>query len=325
MARHPVILVGVDGGEAGIGAVKWAAAAARNYGWGLHLVCAYSLPSFVASTMDGGFAAIDESLVRASAEEVLDDAEAELERVSAMAAVDNAVALLRDDLPVSRSVETGDPTTVLAEMSKDAAMVVIGKRFGHGLADRILGTVSSALPPHAHCPTVVVPVGGDRQYTPVRRIVVGMDGSGAARIALLRAMEEAIRWNASLTVVSAVPLATGAAALSWGLAPMDPDDLIADVQQGLAEVVAETRAELGERAANLQVQFHALGGTGAALMNEFSTAVDLVVVGTRGRGGFAGLLLGSTSQSVIQHSSCPVLVVPSKTDTGSLGERFPWQ
>lgn len=294
-----------------MGAVDWAAAAARTHGWAIHLVCAYSLPSFAASTMDGGFAAIDESRVRSSADEVLDAAE---ER-------------LGEGLNVTRSVETGDPTTVLADMSRDASLVVIGKRRGGGLADRILGAVSSALPPHAYCPTVVVPYAANaRPNIPVRRIVVGMDGSDAARIALGAAINEAIAWKADLTVVSAVPLATGGAALSWGLAPMDPDELLADVQSGLDEIVGAALAEVGEAASGLSVDKHALGGSGAALMTEFSTAVDMVVVGTRGRGGFAGLLLGSTSQSVIQHAQCPVLVVPSKlAERSGLGGPFPWQ
>ena len=60
-----------------------------------------------------------------------------------------------------------------------------------------------------------------------------------------------------------------------------------------------------------KVARHALDGSPSSLLIEFSTAVDLVVVGTRGRGGFAGILLGSTSQTVIAHSTCPVMVVPS--------------
>jgi universal stress family domain protein len=55
-----------------------------------------------------------------------------------------------------------------------------------------------------------------------------------------------------------------------------------------------------------------LDGNAAELMAEFSTAVDLVVVGSRGRGGFSGLLLGSVSQGVLAHASCPVMVVPAR-------------
>ena len=60
------------------------------------------------------------------------------------------------------------------------------------------------------------------------------------------------------------------------------------------------------------VRRHVLDGNAAELMAEFSTAVDLIVVGSRGRGGFSGILLGSTSQAVLSHASCPVLVVPQR-------------
>lgn len=309
--KLPVILVGVDGSDASMGAVEWAAAQAKAAGWGIHLVCAYSLPSFAAATMDGGFAAIDESRIRASAEEVIDAGRARIP----------------EGITVTHSIETSDPTTVLADMSRDAAMLVVGKRRGGGLADRILGAVSATLPPHAYCPTVVVPVPRDGALrVPIKRIVVGVDGSEYARAALDRAISEALIWDASVTAVSAVPLGTGGAALSWGLAPMDPDELLSDVQNGLDQIVDDALEAAGGRAAGLTIDRHALGGSPAALLTEFSSAVDLVVMGTRGRGGFRGLLLGSTSQTVIQHASAPVLIVPSKPDRhADLDAAFPWE
>ena len=79
---------------------------------------------------------------------------------------------------------------------------------------------------------------------------------------------------------------------------------------------------------DLTVKRHVLDGTGAELLTEFSTATDLIVVGSRGRGGFAGLLMGSTSQAVLHHAVCPVMVVTSRSKdfaerTGSVppGER----
>ena len=71
----------------------------------------------------------------------------------------------------------------------------------------------------------------------------------------------------------------------------------------------------------MTVKRHALDGNAAQLMSEFSTAVDLVVVGSRGRGGFSGLLLGSTSQGVLSHAACPVMVVPSRVKTDPQAER----
>ena len=94
--------------------------------------------------------------------------------------------------------------------------------------------------------------------------------------------------------------------MAWLPANIDRDKLLKDVKEGLDNAVD---AALDGR--QRKVARHALDGSPSSLLIEFSTAVDLVVVGTRGRGGFAGILLGSTSQTVIAHSTCPVMVVPS--------------
>lgn len=304
------VLVGVDGSPAGLHALDWAIAHARVHGLGLRLVCAYALPSFTAAAMDGGYAPLDDSTIRAGAQSVLDEAVA---RVGG------------SGIPVSATATNGDAAAVLVEMSRAAALVVVGTRGRGGFAERLLGTVSSALPAHAHCPTVVVPFrrvgdtsasvprtwyGGDdgeradRARVPVRRIVVGVDGSPSAELALTVAVREAEVWGAELSAVAAVPTGTGAGLLAWLPAAVDQESILRDVREGLDAVV--DRALVGH---DLVVRRHALDGTGAALLTEFSTAVDLVVVGSRGRGGFAGLLLGSTSQSVLHHSDCPVMVV----------------
>lgn len=307
MTTDKVVLVGVDGSPESLGAVDWAVARAARAGWRVHILCAYSLPSFTTASLDGGYAALDDSAIRSGAQAVVDEA---VKRAS-----DTGVA-------VTSSLETGDPAGVLVDLSKDASIAVVGTRGGGGFADRLLGTVSSALPAHAHCPTVVVPrhVEG-AEYTPVERIVVGVDGSESARKALRCAVVEADVWGAELTAVAAVPMASGAGALAWLPAAVDRDQVLADVRSGLDRAVDAAV----EGYPGVTVRRHALDGNAAELMAEFSTAVDLVVVGSRGRGGFSGLLLGSTSQAVLNHASCPVLVVPSRTDNEASGRvRKPW-
>ena len=204
-------------------------------------------------------------------------------------------------------VEAGDPAGILIDMSREVDLIVVGSRGGGGFADRLLGTVSSALPAHAHCPVVIVPRHtSGKAFTPVERIVVGSDGSEGATSALKRAVDEAELWDARLTAVAAVPMATGTTMMAWLPANIDRDKLLKDVKEGLDSAVD---AALDGR--QRKVARHALDGSPSSLLIEFSTAVDLVVVGTRGRGGFAGILLGSTSQTVIAHSTCPVMVVPS--------------
>lgn len=293
MEHQPVVLVGVDGSDTSDVAARWAAREARRLGWRLHLVCAYSLPSFTVASIDGGYSALDDSAIREGAQAVLDEA---VERAGG------------DGLEVTSSLETGDAAGVLVELSRDAGLAVIGTRGRGGFADRLLGTVSSALPAHAHCPTVVVPVRENHDVLgPIRKIVVGVDGSDSARVALERAIDEAELWDADLTAVVAVPVATGAGMLAWLPAPVEHEAVLEEVAAGLDAAVDAAVA-----GRDLEVKRHTLDGTGAALLTEFSTAVDLIVVGTRGRGGFAGLLLGSTSQTLLHHAVCPIMVVPSR-------------
>ncbi|EFW26790.1 universal stress protein, partial [Actinomyces sp. oral taxon 171] len=201
MTDDNVVLVGVDGSPESLAAVDWAVARAECQGWRVHILCAYSLPSFTPASLDGGYAALDDSAIRSGAQAVIDEA---VERVK------------KSGVTVTSSLETGDPAGVLVDLSEEATLAVVGTRGGGGFADRLLGTVSSALPAHSHCPAVVVPQhheGAD--YTPVRRIVVGVDGSSSARRALKWAVAEAEAWGAELTAIAAVPMASGAGALAW--------------------------------------------------------------------------------------------------------------
>lgn len=328
MTHHDVVLVGVDGSPPSLAALDWAAAYAKVHAKSLHLVCAYSVPSFTAAALDGGYAALDDTAIAEGARAVLDEA---LARVSPLG------------LTASSAVATGDAAAVLVELSRDADLVVVGTRGRGGFAERLLGTVSSALPAHAHCPTVVVPYrrhdrtgpgsrgmpaevpgvvpaeaatgaaggpGADavRPTLPVHRIVVGVDGSEAAEVALARAVRETEAWGAELTAVTAVPIGTSTSFLAWLPSAIDHEAVLHDVGAGLDVVVDRALAEHPD----VQVRRHVLDGTAAQLLTEFSEAVDLVVVGSRGRGGFAGLLLGSTSQAVLHHASCPVMVVTTK-------------
>lgn len=299
MEREDTILVGVDGSAASLNALDWALARAARTGWSVHLVCAYALPTFAAGTIDGGYATLDDTAIREGAQAVLDEATVRCEG---------------SQIRVTSSLETGDAAGVLVDLSAQVRLAVVGTRGRSGFAERILGTVSSALPAHSHCPTVVVPyrVDDDDEHgsplpVPVARIVVGVDGSDSAKVALGCAIDEAESWGAELTAVVGVPMGAGAGLLGWLPSGVDRETLLADVKSGL-DVTVERAAE----GRSVTVKRHALDGTGAALLSEFSTAVDLVVVGSRGRGGFAGMLLGSTSQTVLHHAACPVLVVPAR-------------
>ena len=310
MTRPEIVLVGVDGSAASLNALDWATAYARRVGWPLHMVCSYSLPSFTAASLDGGYAALDDTAIQEGAKAVLAEAQARV--------ADSAV-------PVTATVATGDAAGVLVEMSKDHGLAVVGTRGRGGFTERLLGTVSSALPAHAHCPTVVVPYRGSEDSEgdghggepsrPFGRIVVGVDGSPASEVALRYAVAQAKVWEAELVAVAGVPLGTGAGILAWLPSQVDHKQVLADIKAGLDVIVDRCEANNS----GVEIKRHVLDGSGAELLTEFSTGADLIVVGSRGRGGFRGLLLGSTSQAVLHHAACPVLVVTRKCDQDSQG------
>lgn len=293
MSAQQVILVGVDGSTESYNAVDWATARAKLNGAMVHVLCTYALASYSAAALDGGYAALDDRALQQGAQRAVDEA---VNRVT------------EQGVKASGSTEPGDAASVMVEMSREVDLIVVGSRGGGGFTDRLLGTVSSALPAHADCPVVVVPrhLSGS-PFTPVERIVVGVDGSEIASAALKAAVNEAALWDANLTALSAVPIATGVGMLAWLPAAVDREAITRDTLNGLNRAVDEA---IGQR--NMKIARHVLDGSPAALLTEFSTAVDLIVVGNRGRGGFQGLLLGSTSQTVLSHSTCPVMVVPSR-------------
>ncbi|MDR1118880.1 MAG: universal stress protein [Bifidobacteriaceae bacterium] len=290
----PVVLVGVDGSEPSLNALNWAAEAARRRKAPLQVVCAYTVPRFGSTSVDAAYLDVGGSALEEGAQTVVDGA------------VD-AAKLIHPD--VAGQLEVGDAAGVLVDKSKAAGMAVVGTRGKGGFAERLLGTVSTALPVHAHCPTVVVPVGWEP--SPVRRIVVGVDGSEASTVALKHAIDAAVDWDAELIVFSSMPMAAGTSLLAWAPGQVDHSAVLAELEAEVRRIV-ETELRGHSVPEGFQVRCHALDGTASALLVEFSSAVDLIVVGSRGRGGFKGLLLGSTSQAVLHHARCPVMVVPGR-------------
>jgi nucleotide-binding universal stress UspA family protein len=138
-----------------------------------------------------------------------------------------------------------------------------------------------------------------------KTVVVGVDGSPASRVALTWAAAEAADHGADLVVVNVwehtlLPPA-GSLSVSEKYVP-DPSQRTAD------ELVQVIKEELGDEPAVL-VQPRVKQGTPAKVLIEESANADLLVVGTRGHGGFAGLILGSVSQHVAAYAHCPVTVV----------------
>lgn len=302
MTEQHSILVGVDGSLASLHALDWAIALAQRNNSKITIACSYSLPTFAAASIDGGFAALDDSSIQEGARVVLEGA---------------AKRVKDAGVPVTAQIASGDPAGALVELSQAHDLVVVGTRGRSGFTERLLGTVSSALPAHSKCPVVVVPGHGLRdtdelpEIKPIKRIVVGVDGSATAHGALDKAVRHAKLWGAELVAVGGVPLSKGSGVLAWvGPANVDQEEVL----RGYAEKLDEIADAAEAKTTGVKIRRIVLDGSGAELLTEFSQAADLLVVGSRGRGGFAGLLLGSTSQAVLHHSKCPVLVVNKKCE-----------
>ena len=138
------------------------------------------------------------------------------------------------------------------------------------------------------------------------RIVVGVDGSAASRAAFRWAVRQAELTGATVQAVTAwqYPVATGGYA--WApVAVLDSTDLQEAAEKTLADEVSEV---IGART-DIKVQPQAVEGNPAQVLLEAAADADLLVMGSRGHGGFASALLGSVSQHCVHHANCPVLII----------------
>ena len=143
-------------------------------------------------------------------------------------------------------------------------------------------------------------------------IVVGVDGSDHSHRALIWAMRQAAQQHVPLTVLGVRPdpirPATG---IYWGAHAYSEDSHNPEVaRKAIQEIVGQARKEIGGTAP--QVTVNVVTGDPAEELIKASRDVDLVVVGSRGSGGFASLLMGSVSSKVTHHAACPVVVIREK-------------
>jgi len=284
------IVVGVDGSAHARQALRFALAEAALRGARVDVVGSWEVPP-LAATGVGMIPAFD--LLRA---ELGDSAREVLARELADAA--DAAA----GVEVEQRVTQGDAAGVLVETAAGAELLVVGSRGRGGVTGTVLGSVSRACLHHAPCPVAVVHDAGPTERS---RIVVGIDGSPGASAALEWAYAEARLRNVGVYAVCAYDE-------PWG---------IASLGMSSAAAVAELRTALAAEAAGTLEAAQAaapegVGVTGEAVQGEAGPALvsashgsALLVVGSRGRGGFKSLLLGSVSQYCAAQAHGVVVVV----------------
>jgi nucleotide-binding universal stress UspA family protein len=207
-------------------------------------------------------------------------------------------------VPIERLLVAGPASSTLIEQAKAADLAVVGSRGRGGFAGLLLGSVSHQLVQHAPCPVVVVP--GGWSGTSKRRIVVGVDGSEGAAAALRWALDWATSDASEVEVVRAFDSEVAWIDVGTDYERSWVEQAIATAEAELQRVVAEVVGE------NQGVTVHQVveEGSPARVLVDRAKDADLLVVGTRGRGGFAGLMLGSVSQRCLEHGPVPVAVVP---------------
>lgn len=292
MSRTKPVVVGVDGSESASMAVVWAARSAAALSLPLHIVTVVHIPAFYYS---------EPYLAESFKEELQNTAKARL---------DSAAVLAREcveaGLDVTTAQHDGRVAATLIELSKQAHTMVLGSR-GHGeLTGLLIGSATSAVVGHADCPVVVVR-GRTLDGRPPTEgpIVVGVDGSEASETAVEVAFAQA---SALRTTVIAVHVWSDVSVQpSLGATPADP--MWSSVQTGEEIVLAERLAGFEERYPEVVVERVVARDRPVRVLSEFAEQAQLLVVGSRGRGGFTGMLLGSTSTALLHTADCPVLIV----------------
>lgn len=291
--RGTDIVVAVDGSPASNNAVRWAANAAAKRNVALRLASSYTMPQFLYA----------EGMV--PPQELYDDLQRET-----MQKIDDARALALEvapELRIGHAVAESSPIDMLLEMSREAGMIAMGSRGLGGLSGVMLGSVSGAVVSHAYCPVVVVrednAVTEANKYGPV---VVGIDGSEVSQRAAEVAFEEAQARGAELVAVHTW-IDTHVPAPGAGFAITE--DRWQEVHDEQAVLLDNYLREVGEKFPDVEVKRVITRDRPVRALTEAAENAQLLVTGSHGRGGFKGMLLGSTSRALLQSAPCPMMVV----------------
>jgi nucleotide-binding universal stress UspA family protein len=285
--RRPIV-VGIDGSPGGAAAAHYAASLARRRHAPLMMIQVFeSLSHGYGPLMaTAGYAVADEELRRA-AEKSLAEAAAEIGSAYPGLIVD---AQQRDGVAAA---------TLIAE-SQEATATVLGSRGTGGFTGLMLGSVTAQVAAHGHGPIVVVRPAAD----PDGPILVGYDGSEAARAALSYGVREALDQDKPLVVANVYWEEP------WGFHDPPAEDPHVTAERKAAALIEEALEFHLEEHPELRAQTRTIHSLNCeASLTEESARASLTVVGCRGRGGFAGLLLGSVSRALIHHAAGPVAVI----------------
>ncbi len=281
---HADVLVGVDGSGAGTIALDWAARAAAELGRPL-TVCHVSpgtqqLAILVFPDLAKDFAERGQKIV------------------------ERAVARAKETHPglaVQVLQLSGQPAATLRDAAGKDSLLVVGRHGTERVRSLVKGSVTTQIAAHAGCPVVVTKESPAPTSGP---IVVGVDDTPQMPAALEFAFAMASATGAEVVAIHAVDIPGPLTA------PRTPpiDEYIKRARVAAQELVDDQVAPWTRKFPDVPVRREVLDGPAFDSLVEASSTAQLVVVGSRGRGGFTGLLLGSTSRPVVAMADCPVAV-----------------
>ncbi|MEJ3653272.1 universal stress protein [Actinomycetes bacterium KLBMP 9759] len=278
-------VVGVDGSPEAVAAARWATLETRRRGGALRLVA-------VVDQLDGHVVGLPALGLRLT-EIGLESAARNLDAAEA------AVRALAPELEVDRVVLTGFPIGALVAESRRAGLLVVGGTGNGRVAAILAGSVAAGAAAHAECPVVIVR-GDEHAGAQPAPIVVGVDATGSSESAIAFAFEAAATREVPLLAVH-----------TWASPPADlrTAPIWSDWEAEAERELAERLAGWGEKYPDVPVRRIVGRSRPATTLLELAEKAQLVVVGSRGHGELAGLVLGSVSNAVVHRSACPVAVV----------------
>lgn len=271
------VVVGVDGSEPSRQALRWAAEETRRCGGQVHVVVAYG------GQAGAGLPHVDDL--------------PQLTEAQAAAVVDEAVAEVRTAAPGIGVVGTAVPgaaATALINAAEKARLVVVGCRGRGGFANLPLGSVSLRIATHAPCPVAVV----RGEARPTDPVVMAINGSSSATLVIPQGFAQAAARGCTLVAVRVYPT---------------PKERY-DREEQRAELVSSV-APWRRHYPQVAVEYMLPQGSATGYLTHLSYRAQLIVLGSRGSQGFAGLLLGSTTQHLIHNAGCPVLIARARQES----------
>jgi nucleotide-binding universal stress UspA family protein len=302
-SRDLGVLVGFDGSDHARSALRFGASEALRRNTTLTVITAYTVPVPIYPNMASLPSEPEDRARRRVAEATLDVAEKYL-------------AGYAGDLILA--VAEGNPTGTLADLSKQAQLIVVGARGRGGFIGSVLGSVASALPAHAYCPTIVFPGTESTEadaknekfveQKPGGPIVAAIDGSAQSAEVLTQAAQAAEKTSAPLSILMVIPLAE-----EWLYWYPDVQLQSESSQRRQSELEKMIRAEhswLRDDHPNLDISIDVEISQPVDAISDRTSTAQLTVVGSRGRGAVRSALLGSVSRGVLNRAQGPVMIVP---------------